>query len=53
MKMKVVDVIASGQIKERASAAATLGGIEVAQMIRKGQLKPGICPFKKFAELAA
>lgn len=39
--------------KAFASASATLAGVEVAQMIRKGQLKPGICPFKQFAELAA
>ncbi len=36
-----------------ASAAATLDGIEVAHMIRKGQLTPGICPFRQFAELAS
>ncbi len=35
------------------SAAAALDGIEVAHMIRKGQLTPGICPFRQFAELAA
>ncbi len=39
--------------KDFASAAATLDGIEVANMIRKGQLTPGICPFKQFAALAA
>ncbi len=39
--------------KAFASAAATLDGIEVAHMIRKGQLTPGICPFRQFAELAA
>lgn len=39
--------------KAFASAAATLAGIEVANMIRKGQLTSGICPFKQFAELAA
>jgi putative transposase len=35
------------------SASATLEGIDVANMIRKGQLKPGLCPFAKFAALAA
>ncbi len=35
-----------------ASAAATLEGIEVAHMFRKGQLTPGLCPFQQFAELA-
>ncbi len=39
--------------KAFASAAATLDGIEVTHMIRKGQLTPGICPFRQFAELAA
>ncbi len=39
--------------KAFASAAATLDGIEVAHMIRKGQITPGICPFRQFAELAA
>ncbi len=36
-----------------ASAAATLDGIEVAHMIRKGQITPGLCPFRQFAELAS
>ena len=39
--------------KAFASAAATLAGIEVANMIRKGQLAPGLCPFHQFAEPAA
>ncbi len=39
--------------KAFASAAATLDGIEVAHIIRKGQLTPGLCPFRQFAELAA
>lgn len=39
--------------KAFASAAAALDGIEVAHMIRKDQLTPGICPFRQFAELAA
>ncbi|MBR9851930.1 MAG: IS6 family transposase [Rhodobacteraceae bacterium] len=38
--------------KSFASASATLDGIEIAQMIRKGQLTPGLCPFQQFAELA-
>ncbi len=40
------------EFKAFASAAATLDGIEVSHMIRKGQLTPGLCPFKQFAELA-
>lgn len=39
--------------KAFASAAAALAGIEVANMIRKSQFTPGICPFRQFAELAA
>ncbi len=39
--------------KSFASASATLAGIEVSHMIRKGQFTPGICPFRQFAELAA
>lgn len=39
--------------KAFASAAATLDGIEVANMIRKGQIAPGVCPFRQFADLAA
>lgn len=39
--------------KSFASASATLEGIEVANMIRKGQMTPGLCPFAKFAALAA
>lgn len=35
------------------SASATLEGIEVAHMIRKGQFTPGLCPFRQFAALAA
>jgi putative transposase len=35
------------------SASATLEGIEVANMIRKGQMTPGLCPFAQFASLAA
>ena len=39
--------------KSFASASATLDGIEVANMIRKDQLTPGLCPFAQFAALAA
>ncbi len=39
--------------KSFASGSATLEGIEVANMIRKGQMKPGLCPFAQFASLAA
>ena len=39
--------------KSFVSASATLEGIEVANMIRKGQLTPGFCPFAQFAALAA
>ena len=39
--------------KAYASASATLEGIEVAQMIRKGQFEFGLCPFKQFAKSAA
>lgn len=35
------------------SASATLEGIEVANMIRKGQMTSGLCPFAQFASLAA
>ncbi|EPX78273.1 Mobile element protein [Litoreibacter arenae DSM 19593] len=35
------------------SASATLEGIEVANMIRKGQMTPGLCPFAQFASLTA
>lgn len=36
-----------------APASATLEGIEVANMIRKGQITSGLCPFAQFAALAA
>nr|WP_092780642.1 IS6 family transposase [Jannaschia pohangensis] len=39
--------------KSFSSASATLEGIEVADMIRKGQLMAGLCPFAQFAALAA
>lgn len=38
--------------KSFVSASATLEGIEVANMIRKGQMTPGLCPFVQFAALA-
>ena len=38
--------------KSFVSAAATLEGIEVANMIRKGLLTLGLCPFTQFAQLA-
>jgi putative transposase len=38
--------------KSFASASATLEGIEVANMIRKGQPTSGLCPFAQFAALA-
>lgn len=39
--------------KSFVSASATLERIGVANMIRKGQLTPGLCPLAKFAALAA
>ncbi|WP_432638833.1 hypothetical protein [Albidovulum sp.] len=39
--------------KAFASASATLEGIEVANMILKGHITPGFCPFAQFAALAA
>jgi putative transposase len=39
--------------KSFAAAAATPEGIEVANMIRKGQLTPGLCPFGQFAALVS
>ncbi len=39
--------------KSFVSASATLEGIEVANMIRKGQFTAGLCPFAQFAALAA
>ena len=35
------------------SASATLEAIEVANMIHKGRLTPGLCPFTQVAMLAA
>jgi len=35
------------------SASVTLEGVEVANMIRKGQVTPGLCPLAQFAALAA
>ncbi|MBN8245733.1 IS6 family transposase [Nitratireductor aquimarinus] len=34
------------------AAASTLAGIEVASMIRKGQFRDEVCPFKQFANFA-
>jgi putative transposase len=39
--------------KSFVSASETLEGIEVANMIRKGQMTPGLSPFAQFASLAA
>ncbi|MFM2391819.1 MAG: hypothetical protein RLZZ437_3374 [Pseudomonadota bacterium] len=39
--------------KSFVSASATLEGIEVANMIHKGQFTPGLCPFAQFVVLAA
>lgn len=39
--------------KSLVSASATLEGIEVANMIRKGQMRPALCPFDQFDALAA
>ncbi|MEO1422833.1 MAG: DDE-type integrase/transposase/recombinase, partial [Pseudomonadota bacterium] len=49
IKRKVRPMIGFGAF---ASAQATLDGVEVANMIRKGQLGDG-CPFAIFAKLAA
>ncbi len=35
------------------TAAATIDGIEVANMIRKGQFRSEVCPFRQFAQLSA
>lgn len=40
-------------LKSFANASATLEVIQVANMIRKGKLTPGICPFAQFTTLAA
>ncbi len=37
--------------KSFVSTSATLAGIEVAQMIRKDQLTPGVCPSLQFSKL--
>jgi putative transposase len=39
--------------KSFVTASATLEGIEVANMIRKGRLMPGLSPFAQFAAPAA
>ena len=41
------------RFKALASVVATLEGVEVANLIRKGQLKPEICPFQQVVELTA
>ena len=41
------------RFKSLASAASVLAGIELVNMIRKGQFTPGLCPFRHFAELAS
>jgi putative transposase len=41
------------EFKSFVSASATLEGIEVANMVRKGQFTPGLWPFAQFAALAA
>ncbi|WP_298854136.1 IS6 family transposase [uncultured Ruegeria sp.] len=38
--------------KSFASAASVLAGIELVNMIRKGQITPGLRPFQQFVELA-
>jgi putative transposase len=40
-------------LKSFLSALAMLERIEVANMIRKGQITPGLCPVAQFAALAA
>ena len=40
-------------IKSFVSASATLEGVDVANMIRKGQTTPGLCPSAHVASLAA
>lgn len=39
--------------KSAPSGSATLEGIKVANIIRKGQMTPGLSPFAQFASLAA
>jgi putative transposase len=39
--------------KSFVTASATLEGIEVADMIRKGQFTPGLCSLAQFALLVA
>ncbi len=34
------------------SAASALAGIELANMIRKGQFRPGLSPLQQFGQLA-
>ena len=35
------------------SAASALAGIELVNIIRKGQFTPGLCPLRQFAEIAS
>jgi len=39
--------------KSFASAASTIAGIELVNMIRKGQFRPELRPFQQFCQLAA
>ncbi len=39
--------------KSFASAASTIAGIEIVNMIRKGQFRPELRPFQQFCQLAA
>jgi putative transposase len=38
--------------KSFTSAASTIGGIEIVNMIRKGQFRPKLLPFQQFCQLA-
>jgi putative transposase len=38
--------------KSFTSAASTIGGIEIVNMIRKGQFRPELLPFQQFCQLA-
>jgi transposase-like protein len=35
------------------SAASTIAGVEIVNMIRKGQFRPPLRPFQQFCQLAA
>ena len=39
--------------KSFTSAASTIGGVEIVNMIRKGQFRPELRPLQKFCQLAA